>query len=67
MAKTYTITVNASPRYPMKENFTITAGSWGGAIAKAVKEYFKKHKGLRTDFCQVYAIKIKTERLDENA
>lgn len=53
--KVYSIRVNASPRFPVWENFIIKGSSWRSAISKAVAEYFKKHKHLRADFCVVKA------------
>lgn len=56
--KYFMVTVNASPRYPIKEVFTIEASGWSTAIARGVKEYFKKHKNFRTSYCSVRADKI---------
>ena len=53
--KVFSITINASPRYPIKETFQVSATNWPAAISRAVREYFKKHKHMRTKQCYVSA------------
>lgn len=65
--KRYYVTVNASPKYPVREGFHVTASTFGTAIARAVKMYFKKHTGWRTDFCDVRAQVVgKVETVEDN-
>lgn len=56
--KIYSITVNASPRYPIKKTYNVEATGWATAIARAVRQYMKEHKHLRTDHCYVSAFKV---------
>lgn len=53
--KVFSITVNASPRYPIRETYQIEASGWSTAIARAIREYFRKHKHMRSEHCSVSA------------
>jgi len=51
----FSVSVNASPRYPVKETINVEANNFAMAHQKAIKEYFKRHKNLRSTFCSAYA------------
>lgn len=63
--KVFSVTVNASPRYPIKETFQIEATSWAPAISRAVREYFKKHKHMRSSHCYVSAYFISKKFIEK--
>lgn len=56
--KIFSITVDASPRYPMPKTYSVEATNWSAAIARATRQYFKDHKNLRPLFCKVRAMFI---------
>jgi hypothetical protein len=64
--KKYRVTINASPRYPIKEVVVVSASGWSTAIARAVKEYFHRHKNMHSEMVSVFAQKIKINEIEEN-
>lgn len=58
--KVYSVTVDASSRYPIPVTYQIEASSWATAIARGVKKYFKEHaKRLgRPTLCSVRTRRI---------
>lgn len=64
--KTYSITVNASPRYPIRKTYQVEATSWAAAISRAVRQYFKEHKCMRTTTCYVTANNLGKKLTDDD-
>ena len=60
MKKTFSVSVDASSKYPMRVVYMIEANRWHTAIAEAVRKWFKEHKHMRSERCTVNAFLIKT-------
>ena len=56
--KIYSVWVSASPKYPIEETISVEANNFPMACQKAIKQYFKKHKKLKSTFCNVKAIYV---------